>query len=49
MPETIAMPEVGDIAPAIDEAVTQGGRFTLAEQAGKWVVVYFYPRANTPG
>ena len=26
-----------------------GGRFALADHRGRWVVVYFYPRANTPG
>jgi peroxiredoxin Q/BCP len=49
VPETVAMPEVGDLAPPIDAPITQGGRFTLSEHAGQWVVVYFYPRANTPG
>ena len=48
MPET-SMPEVGSPAPAIRSTTTNAGEFDLAEQAGKWVVVYFYPRANTPG
>jgi peroxiredoxin Q/BCP len=39
----------GDEAPGIDEPTTGGGRFRLADHRGKWVVVYFYPRANTPG
>jgi peroxiredoxin Q/BCP len=43
------MPTVGEPAPRIDEPDTQGGRFSLADHAGKWVAVYFYPRANTPG
>jgi peroxiredoxin len=42
-------PAVGDAAPRIDEPITQGGRFVLADQVGKWAVVYFFPRANTPG
>lgn len=42
-------PTVGDPAPDIDEPITQGGRFVLAEQRGKWAVVYFFPRSNTPG
>jgi peroxiredoxin Q/BCP len=49
MPDAHPMPAVGEPAPPIDEPDTQGGRFSLAERAGKWVVVYFYPRANTPG
>jgi thioredoxin-dependent peroxiredoxin len=40
---------VGDEAPAIASSITGGGDFDLAEQRGRWVVVYFYPRANTPG
>lgn len=44
-----AMPVVGDTAPAIDADITGGGRFVLGEHKGKWVVVYFYVRANTPG
>jgi len=43
------MPDVGDLAPPIEAATATGGRFSLAEQIGSWVVVYFYPRANTPG
>jgi peroxiredoxin Q/BCP len=49
MSETIVMPAVGDPAPTIDQPDTQGGRFELADHLGSWVVVYFYPRANTPG
>ena len=36
-------------APDIDEETTGGGRFRLADERGRWVVVYFYPRAFTPG
>jgi len=49
MPEALPMPEPGDAAPIIDAEMTGGGRFALAEHVGHWVVVYFYPRANTPG
>ena len=43
------MPSVGALAPAIDAETTGGGRFVLSDQRGKWVVVFFYVRANTPG
>jgi peroxiredoxin Q/BCP len=44
------MPQVGEQAPEIDAELTGGGgRFRLADQRGRWVVLYFYPRANTPG
>lgn len=41
--------EVGQQAPEIDATVTGDGAFRLSEQRGRWVVVYFYPRASTPG
>lgn len=43
------LPEVGQTAPEIDAPVTGDGRFLLSGNRGRWVVVYFYPRANTPG
>jgi peroxiredoxin Q/BCP len=42
-------PEVGQSAPAIVATTSTGEPFDLAEHLGKPVVVYFYPRANTPG
>jgi peroxiredoxin Q/BCP len=41
--------EVGQEAPGIDATATGDGPFRLGDQRGKWVVVYFFPRANTPG
>jgi len=43
------VPAAGEVAPPISAVTTGGGSFDLSEQRGKWVVVYFYPRANTPG
>ena len=43
------MPNPDDFAPPIEATATGDGRFSLAKQLGKWAVVYFYPRANTPG
>jgi len=48
MPETVVL-DAGMPAPAIEATATGNGAFTLADHLGKWVVVYFYPRANTPG
>jgi thioredoxin-dependent peroxiredoxin len=39
----------GQKAPAFRLAKDGGGEVTLASQAGKWVVLYFYPRDLTPG
>jgi len=43
------MPEVGEVAPEVDAETADGSRFKLSEHLGSWVVVYFFPRANTPG
>jgi peroxiredoxin Q/BCP len=48
MPNPVEL-SVGDPAPAINATATGDGEFLLAEHLGTWVVVYFYPRANTPG
>jgi thioredoxin-dependent peroxiredoxin len=43
------MLEVGKKAPAFTMESSDGGRVKLSELAGKIVVLYFYPRDNTPG
>lgn len=43
-------PEVGDKAPAFDLPAFPSGRIKLSQFKGKQnVVLYFYPRDNTPG
>ncbi|MDF1575267.1 MAG: thioredoxin-dependent thiol peroxidase [Bacteroidales bacterium] len=39
----------GDLAPAINATDENGQWITLEEYRGKKVVLYFYPRDNTPG
>jgi peroxiredoxin Q/BCP len=39
----------GDIAPKFSAATNGGGRVSFADFKGKNVVLYFYPRDNTPG
>jgi thioredoxin-dependent peroxiredoxin len=39
----------GDLAPAIRASDENGELITLEEYRGKKVVLYFYPRDNTPG
>lgn len=41
--------DVGDTAPAFELSDEAGNTVSLSDYAGKRVVVYFYPRANTPG
>ena len=43
------MIEVGKKAPAFTLESSDGGKVKLSDYAGKTVVVYFYPRDNTPG
>ncbi len=43
------MLKVGERAPAIDAMTSSGVRFVLAEQVGLCSVVYFFPKAFTPG
>ena len=40
---------VGKKAPAFTLASSDGGKVKLSDFAGKIVVLYFYPRDNTPG
>lgn len=46
---TLMSPRVGQPAPDFDARSDDGRRVRLADLRGRWVVLYFYPRANTPG
>lgn len=39
----------GDTAPAFELADQYGKTHRLADYRGKWVVLYFYPKDDTPG
>src|SRR4051794_39757977 len=41
--------DVGDLAPKFSAKTQAGEEFTLASRAGKWTVLYFYPKSETPG
>jgi peroxiredoxin Q/BCP len=45
------MPDIieGSKAPAFDMATADGGRVSLDALKGRKVVLYFYPKADTPG
>jgi peroxiredoxin Q/BCP len=43
------MIEVGNKVPALKGDTGDGGTLKLGDLKGSWVVVYFYPRDNTPG
>ena len=42
-------PKAGDVAPAISLPDQTGKTVNLSDYKGKWVVVYFYPKDQTPG
>jgi thioredoxin-dependent peroxiredoxin len=44
-----AMPEVGDEAPDFTLPDDTGAPRRLADERGHWVVLYFYPKDDTPG
>ena len=39
----------GDLAPKFTAATSGGGRLSLSDLRGKNVVLYFYPKDDTPG
>ncbi|HET7663386.1 MAG TPA: peroxiredoxin [Rhodanobacteraceae bacterium] len=43
------MIDIGKSAPKLEGTVTDGSELSLASLKGQWVVVYFYPKDNTPG
>ncbi len=43
------MPQAGAPAPEFALNDQDGKLVTLSDQAGKWVVLYFYPKDDTPG
>jgi thioredoxin-dependent peroxiredoxin len=45
----MSMPEAGDRAPEIALPDEAGTVHRLADQRGRWTIVYFYPKDDTPG
>ena len=45
----MSMPEAGDLAPEIALPDETGTVHRLADQRGRWTIVYFYPKDDTPG
>jgi len=41
--------KVGKKVPDFKAALTKGSEFVLSENLGKNIIVYFYPKDNTPG
>jgi len=45
----MSIPEAGDLAPEISLPDETGAVHRLADQRGRWTIVYFYPKDDTPG
>jgi len=43
------LPQVGQPAPNFTAPNSQGKAISLGDFAGQWLVLYFYPKDNTPG
>lgn len=49
MERTMELPSVGELAPDFEAITDEGKSMRLSDLQGKVVVLYFYPRADTPG
>jgi peroxiredoxin Q/BCP len=45
----MTMPKAGDAAPAFEGVTTDGRRVALSDYRGRKLVLYFYPKDDTPG
>lgn len=43
------MLKVGDLAPNFEAIIQDGTKLNLSDYKGKKIVLYFYPKDNTPG
>jgi len=49
LPAFAAVPADGSVAPEFKLQDQKGQWHTLADHKGKWIVLYFYPKDDTPG
>ena len=45
----MSVPQAGDVAPAFELEDDRGERVSLDQLRGSWVVLYWYPKDDTPG
>ena len=45
----MSMPQPGDVAPDLALADEAGRIHRLSDQRGRWTILYFYPKDDTPG
>lgn len=45
----MTLPKEGDAAPPFAADDDSGKKVSLADYRGRWIVLYFYPKDDTPG
>jgi peroxiredoxin Q/BCP len=45
----MSRPKPGDVAPAFETVDHDGKTARLRDLDGRWVVLFFYPKDDTPG
>lgn len=45
----MAVPNVSETAPLFTAKTHDGKNFDLSARKGQWTILYFYPKADTPG
>ena len=45
----MTLPKAGDTAPPFASIDETGKNVSLADYRGQWVVLFFYPKDDTPG
>ena len=45
----MSIPEPGDVAPEVALPDESGTIHRLSDQRGRWTILYFYPKDDTPG
>lgn len=47
--KTVAIPAAGSRAPAFSATTDAGETLRLSSLQGRWVILFFYPKDDTPG
>jgi thioredoxin-dependent peroxiredoxin len=45
----ITIPQIGEVAPDFVAKDQHGNTVSLTDKSDRWLVLYFYPKDNTPG
>ena len=45
----MTMPQAGDPAPTFSAPADSGKTVSLSDYRGQWLVLFFYPKDDTPG